>query len=199
MQVLSATENNKTNGFYQLNNGILSKFTCNDIDQIRFNHYIMRKENIQRLKNELPRGQFYLTVRTTSADLELSFSKTQRLIKRFIELEIIDNVFKASKGSKKPSIYQYNSVVINYDDNDILNNTEFDTEGTNNTKDLEGFTDTLSDTSKKEYIKRNNKRRKEKKCNKTLDNSSKDNTYKKVKISSVKEKEKEDSFETKIF
>lgn len=191
MQVLSATENNKTNGFYQLNNGILSKFTCNDIDQIRFNHYIMRKENIQRLKHELPRGQFYLTVRTASADLELSFPKTQRLIKRFIELEIIDNVFKASQGSKKPSIYQYNSVVIS----DILNNTEFDTEEINNTKDSEGFTDTLSDTSKKEYKKRTNKRQKKKTCNKTLDNSSKDNTYKKVKISSVKE----DSLKTNIF
>lgn len=191
MQVLSAVENNKTNGFYQLSNTILSKFTCKDVDAIRFNHYIMRKENAQRLKHDLPRGQFYLTVRTASNDLNLSFAKAQRLIRKFVELEIIDAIFKGSQSSKKPSIYQYNAVVISY----ILNDTEFDTERTNNTNDLEGFTDTLSDTSKKEYIKRKNKRYKEKKCKKSLDNSSKDITYKKVKTLSVKE----GSIKTNIF
>ena len=152
MQVLNAVENNKTNGFYQLSNTILSKFTCDDVDAIRFNHYIMRKENAQRLKHDLPRGQFYLTLRTASNDLNLSFSKIQRLIRKFVELEIIDDIFKASHGSRKPSIYQYNAVVIN----EILNNTEFDTEKSNNTKGLDGISDTLSDTSKKEYIKRKN-------------------------------------------
>ena len=183
MQVLNVVENNKKNGFYQLSNTILSKFTCDDIDVIRFNHYIMRKENAQRLKHDLPRGQFYLTLRTAGNDLNLSFAKIQRLIRKFVELEIIDDIFKASQGSRKPSIYQYNAVVIS----DILNNTEFDTEKNNNTKGLEGISDTLSDTSKKEYIKRKNKRHKEKECKKSLDNSSKDTMYKKVKISSVKD------------
>lgn len=53
----------------------------------------MRKENAQRLKHDLPRGQFYLTLRTASNDLNLSFSKIQRLIRKFVELEIIDDIF----------------------------------------------------------------------------------------------------------
>ena len=192
MQVLNAVENNnKTNGFYQLSNTILSKFTCKDVDAIRFNHYIMRKENAQRLKNDLPRGQFYLTVRTASNDLNLSFAKAQRLIRKFVELGIIDDIFKAWHNNRKSSIYQYNVAVIN----ESINNTECDTEESNNTKGIDVISDTLSDTSKKEYIKRKNKRYKEKKYKTSLDNSSKDTMYKKVEISSVKE----GSFSTNIF
>lgn len=151
-ECINVKNDNRVNGFYQLNNVILSKFTCNDVDQIRFNHYIMRKENVQRLKDDLPRGQFYLTLRTASADLKLPFAKIQRIIKKFIELEIITSVFIATKGSKKPSIYQYNSAASDTK-NDILNNTE----EVNNTKDADEIVDTLNDTyddtSKKEYIK----------------------------------------------
>lgn len=152
-ECINVKNDNRVNGFYQLNNVILSQFTCNDVDQIRFNHYIMRKENVQRLKNDLPRGQFYLTLRTASTDLKLPFAKIQRLVKKFVELEIITSVFIAKKGSKKPSIYKYNSVAISDTKDDIMNNTE----EFKDTKDADEIVDTLNDTyddtSKKEYIK----------------------------------------------
>ncbi|MDO4403388.1 MAG: hypothetical protein Q4C19_10810, partial [Clostridiaceae bacterium] len=63
-------------------------------DEILFNHYLMQKENLQRLKGDLPKGQFYLTIRTACNDLQVSFAKTQRIIKKFEELRIISLIQK---------------------------------------------------------------------------------------------------------
>ncbi len=52
-----------SNSFYQLNSAVLYFNEKRDVNRIRFNHYVMRKENIQRLKGTLPRGQFMMTVR----------------------------------------------------------------------------------------------------------------------------------------
>lgn len=94
-------------GYYKLDNLIL-EFKPEDVE-VKFNHYIMKKENYQRIKGNLEKGCFYLTVRNTSKDLNISISKAQRLIKKFIELEIISCSYKSSNCSK-PSIYKYNSV-----------------------------------------------------------------------------------------
>lgn len=69
-------------GFYKLNSVVLNFDIKNDVNKIRFNHYIMRKENIQRLQGTLPNGQFYMTVRRAATDLQLSISTISRLVKR---------------------------------------------------------------------------------------------------------------------
>ncbi|MCC0686615.1 MULTISPECIES: conserved phage C-terminal domain-containing protein [unclassified Clostridioides] len=106
------------NGFYKLNSVVLGFDIRNDINKIRFNHYIMRKENVQRLQGTLPRGQFYMTVRRTSTDLQLSISTISRLVKEFLDLGIIRLVSKGVKGNR--SVYSYVSIELNgslFDDN----------------------------------------------------------------------------------
>ncbi len=49
----------------------------------------MRKENIQRLKGTLPRGQFMMTVRKAASDLDVSISTISRLVNEFIDLGIL--------------------------------------------------------------------------------------------------------------
>lgn len=101
-----------SNGFYKLNSAVLGFDIKNDINKIRFNHYIMRKENIQRFQGTLPRGQFYMTVRRTATDLHLSISTISRLVREFLDLGIIRLVSKGVKG-KNHSIYSYISVEFN--------------------------------------------------------------------------------------
>lgn len=102
------------NGFYKLNSVVLGFDITNDINKIRFNHYIMRKENIQRLQGTLPRGQFYMTVRRTATDLQLSISTISRLVREFSDLGVIRLVSKGTRG-KMHSIYSYISSEISED------------------------------------------------------------------------------------
>ena len=95
-------------GFYKLNNKILKFNISKNKEEILFNHYIMQKENIQRIKNELPKGQFYLTIRTVCNDLEVTYGKARHLINTFEKLDIITLV-KAGGKNRTPSIYLYNS------------------------------------------------------------------------------------------
>ncbi len=97
------------NGFYKLNSVVLGFDIRNDINKIRFNHYIMRRENVQRLQGTLPRGQFYMTVRRAATDLQLSISTISRLVREFLDLGIIRLVSKGVKG-KNHSIYSYISI-----------------------------------------------------------------------------------------
>ena len=122
-------------GFYKLNNKILKFNISKNKEEILFNHYIMQKENIQRIKNELPKGQFYLTIRTVCNDLEVTYGKARHLINTFEKLDIITLV-KAGGKNRTPSIYLYNSFI----NNDTVNNT---------------VNDTAYNTSKKEILKRN--------------------------------------------
>lgn len=109
-------------GFYQTNMQVI-KFELKEVNKILFNHYISRKENLQRAKEELPKGQFYMTLNSISIDLNISFGEARGLIKKFTEGGIITNVYTPPKGSKKPSIWQYNSVVFtNNDKNNDTNN-----------------------------------------------------------------------------
>ena len=122
-------------GFYKLNNKILKFNISKNKEEILFNHYIMQKENIQRIKNELPKGQFYLTIRTVCNDLEVTYGKARHLINTFEKLDIITLV-KAGGKNRTPSIYLYNSFIKN----DTVNNT---------------VNSTADNTSKKEILKRN--------------------------------------------
>ncbi len=58
----------------------------------------MRKENIQRLKGTLPRGQFMMTVRKAASDLDVSISTISRLVNEFIDLGILRLISRGVKG-----------------------------------------------------------------------------------------------------
>ena len=101
-------------GFYRLNNAVLTFDPIKDVDKIIFNQYIIRKENMQRLKHELPEGQFYLSENVAAMDLNFSRSKITRLIETFKELGIIEVVTIFPKNLRKASIYQYLITISTY-------------------------------------------------------------------------------------
>jgi len=151
-------------GFYPINTEVL-KFDVNkDVEEIRFNHYIVQKENYQRLKNTLIKGQFYLAINSVKDDLNISYAKAQRLIQKFVKLGIIINVFKPGQGSTELSIYKYNSCLKSDNDNDSENDNESDNDKASNYKGLKSDSDNdnendnESDNSKKEDIKKNYKK-----------------------------------------
>lgn len=117
------------NGFYKLNSVVLGFDIVSDINKIRFNHYIMRKENIQRLQGTLPRGQFYMTLRRTATDLQLSISTISRLVREFSDLGVIRLVSKGVKG-KMHSIYSYISSEVSEDLFDSISENSFDSDET---------------------------------------------------------------------
>ena len=108
--------------FKKLNTKVLSFDPVDDIDKIIFNHYIMRKENKNRITKKLEDGQFKMTIRSVSSDLNFSRGKVERLIKCFEELDIIRVVFKGNSSSKY-SIYEYVTQDKN-DDNKFKNLSE---------------------------------------------------------------------------
>lgn len=87
-----------------------SKILQYDLDSIefKFGMWITKKEFGQRLhlNNQLPKGQFYMSVRTVSKDINTTDMIARRLIKEFINLEIIRLVLR-SNNPKKSSIYEY--------------------------------------------------------------------------------------------
>ena len=136
------------NNFYQMNNEILKldPYKEKDFEKIQFNHYLCRKENLQRTKEELDRGLFKLSYTTMIADTGLKRWKVQELIKWFEDNKIIECIEKSdSKG--KESIYAYTSVY--YAENELKNHTD---NHTNNHTDFH--------TSKKEKEKENKKEKK---------------------------------------
>ncbi|MDK2562950.1 conserved phage C-terminal domain-containing protein [Romboutsia sedimentorum] len=92
--------------FNKMNTKVLKFDIDKDIDRIRFNHYVMRRENLNRIKNEFPKNQFSLTVSTVMKDLSLSHGKAQRMISEFEKLGIIKSISKAS-CARGYSIYEY--------------------------------------------------------------------------------------------
>lgn len=133
------------------------KFDCvKDKDKIIFNHYIMRRENLNRIQNKLPIGQFNMTISSVSIDLNISRSKAQRLINEFIDKNIIKLISKGRLKNKDASIYEYIT-------SDTEANTVNDTKNISNINDCididDTKCDTASDKSKKENlnIKLNNK------------------------------------------
>lgn len=98
--------------FYQTNNEILKFDPLKDINKIIFNHYICRKENLERINNKLPKGQFYLTITIAAKDLNLSRDIIRNIINDFIKKEIISCIYKPPRGKKELSIFSYNSVFL---------------------------------------------------------------------------------------
>lgn len=96
-------------GFYKTDRHVL-EFDCkNEIHKIVFNHYIMRKVNYHRMKGDLPNGQFKMTGRSASVDLNLSRTTVIRLINEFEEKNIINLVERSTNG-KTSSVYNYMTI-----------------------------------------------------------------------------------------
>lgn len=108
-------------GFYKTNIKVLQFDVNKEIDEIRFNHYISRKENFCRISKQLELGNFELSASVVEMDLKITNSKAKRLIKKFIDLGIITVVYKSnSKG--KASIYNY----ATYSKNEPVNELVFE-------------------------------------------------------------------------
>lgn len=146
--------------FYKINNEVLKFKVGKDLDKIIFNHYLMQKENFQRLSGDLPKGQFKLCVRTSAADLNITKSKAQRLLKEFVRMKVIELIRIGGKD-RSPSIYSY-ITVKNETVGETVNNTYDETVKLHNTSLLEDISDTITDTvnegvtgtSKKENLKK---------------------------------------------
>lgn len=92
--------------FHKMNKEVLS-FDCRlDNEKILFNHYIMRKVNLNNMKNELDKNYFKISTRTASSDLNMSLSKTHRILKEFESLNIIKCI-RLGDRKGKCSIYKY--------------------------------------------------------------------------------------------
>ena len=148
------------NGHYQLSNQVLKFKIGKDSGKIIFNHYIMQKENLERLNGELKRGQFKLSARTVAKDLDLPLTKVHRLIKEFEKLGIISPVSK-SKTKHEASIYCYLASQIK-PKSETVNETVNETVKHDNINTLSGVgetvNETVNETSKKELLKRVNKK-----------------------------------------
>lgn len=131
-----AQEGGEPVGYYQQNNDVLKFKVKENKDEILFNHYITRKENLLRMTGELPRGQFYIAENTAANDLNVSRWKIREMLKRFEEMGIITRIFKPEKGSKNPSIFQYNSAVKDQHDNQYEKQHDAQHEEASNIKDL---------------------------------------------------------------
>ena len=159
------------NNFYQTSNKILklNSYNKRDLELIQFNHYISRKENLQRSTGELARGLFKLSYSTIETDTGLSRNKIQRIIKWFEDNKIIECIHK-SKARNKESIYAYTSVY--YEKNSTVFNTVFNTNLSSNYNGLSLVSNTVfntnNSTSKKEKEKENIKSIKEKEYKKEL-------------------------------
>lgn len=91
--------------FYTINSNALS-IKATEVSKILLHHYIIRTENLQRMKGDLPRGQFKMTLRGISTELKVSISTARKLVQDFFKLGIIKYIKKSSKPHE-PSIYEY--------------------------------------------------------------------------------------------
>ena len=76
--------------------------------EFKFGMWITKKEFKQRLNDTdpLPKGQFYMSVRIVSKDINVTEMVARRLIKQFTRLEII-RLVEVSKSPKQGSIFEY--------------------------------------------------------------------------------------------
>ncbi|MEG1311484.1 MAG: conserved phage C-terminal domain-containing protein [Romboutsia sp.] len=96
--------------FHKMNSKVL-QFDCKaDYQKVIFNHYIMRKRNLNNIKGELAKDQFLISIRSTAKDLNISSSMANNLIKTFEKLNIIELVRNGSKNHNY-SIYKYMTTI----------------------------------------------------------------------------------------
>ena len=149
--------------FYYPISGHVLRLNELDSKKIIFHHYLIRRENLQRLNGNLPRGYFELTLRNAANYLKFSMSTVHRMIKEFESLNIIKCI-KKSTNSSEASIYEYifdynyetvNETVHESVDEDVKSSdiNELSEEDKDNT-DTEN--ETVDKTFKKELIKNNN-------------------------------------------
>ncbi|VFC80541.1 hypothetical protein [Clostridioides difficile] len=102
--------------YYKLDSKSLAFDVNKDIDLIRFNHYLMQKENIQRLKGNLKRGYLELSSKVISDDMRIDLNKAKRLVKKFLQLGIIKPI-NISKRKGIASVYSYSTIMVEYEPN----------------------------------------------------------------------------------
>lgn len=151
--------------FYKTNSEILKLDPFNKKDQlyIMFNHWIERKENLNRINGE--KGTLEIAINVVEKEFEISRNKTQRMIKWFEEKGIIECLTK-SKTKGKPSIYAYTSVFYeeensqksntNRNTNDSTNDNTNNPSNCNDLADIDNTNDnTNSNTNNSKYKKDN--------------------------------------------
>lgn len=110
-------------GFLKFDTTIL-QFEFGSIEE-KFYIYLMRKENISRLKTGHILGQVEITIRTVSKDIGVSENIVRRLIRQFQELNILKLISK-SNSKQNPSIYMlciYQNHTVNHTVDNTVNNT----------------------------------------------------------------------------
>lgn len=92
--------------FHKMNKNVLQFDPNTNYQKIKFNHYIMRKVNLNNMNGELPTGHFKISMRSAASDLGISISTVYNLLKSFEVLDIIKLIRKGSKDHSC-SIYKY--------------------------------------------------------------------------------------------
>ncbi|GKZ02640.1 hypothetical protein ANS017_13160 [Paraclostridium bifermentans] len=92
--------------YYKLSNKALAFDVNKEVDLIRFNHYLMQKENLQRMKGNLIKGCLELSSKIISEDMKIDINKAKRLVKKFLELGIIKAISVSTKKGAS-SVYLY--------------------------------------------------------------------------------------------
>lgn len=162
-----------------------SKILQYNLDSIefKFGMWITKKEFGQRLNlnNQLPKGQFYMSVRVVSKDINTTDMIARRLIKEFTKLEVIRLISK-SNNPKNGSVYEYlvqaeNNTVENivttqleHSKSQIISGIEDVQKHSNNTG-----VNTVDNTSKKKSkSKEKNKKEKDTGLDKIIDSYTQD-------------------------
>lgn len=164
-----------SNGFYPISNELLKldiDYTSLDLGKkknqnlldVMFNHYVMKKENISRIQGELKTGHLELSTRAITKDFNITLKVASELVNRFIDRGILTLIHKSTKKGQA-SVYAY-STVINLDINSVQKETNLETNletdfssvfnGSRIQKETNLETDL--ETSKKENIKTKSKK-----------------------------------------
>ena len=154
--------------YYKLDTKILM-FDLDTPEQ-RFGIWVAKKEFGQRLKKELPLGQFYMSIRVVAKDLDISDMVVRRIIKLYISEGII-SVISISKSPKVASVYAYNTYLEN---NTVDNTVTTQYEHSNNTVEVSdnAGSEDIDNTVTTQYEHSNN----------TVDNTSKKKSKRKENI-----------------
>lgn len=132
--------------FYKTNSEILKldPFKERDLLYIMFNHWIERKENLNRINGR--KGTLEIAINVVEKEFEISRNKTQRMIKWFEEKGII-KCLKKSTVKGKPSVYAYASVYYDEENSKKSNTNRNTNDSTNNNTEKYSNCKSLSDTN----------------------------------------------------
>lgn len=129
---------------------------------ILFNYWVMKKENYTRLENHLNRGEFELSIRVVAKDFGITKYRAEKLIKEFVQYDLIKPIKKGSDKDKK-SIY-FNCIFSdsvsdsNQTVNETVNHSNINGLEIDNRTVVQTVNQTVNQNSKKELIKKNYKK-----------------------------------------